>query len=122
MYTYIDVHNLSRDDVANRLREWTFSDIGFGEVRGICADGRRTAIKRGNKTHTALQLAQNDVLNGRVLCPRWPHCVHYVNGAPSESIEACVAAQRRDEHRDTTIGMKDDRVYGLRGRREAERR
>jgi hypothetical protein len=113
---------MDRDEVNTRLREWTFSDLGFGEWRGVAEDGRRTAIKRGNKTHTALQLAQNDVLNGRVLCPRWPNCVHYVNGTPSESIEACVAAQRREDHRLSTIGMKDEQVYGFRGRREAYRR
>jgi hypothetical protein len=122
MGTYIaklprDVLDMAPEAVDAAIGEWYFREDKFGDWRGFHEDGRRTALKGSTKTHTALQNAQNDVLNGRILCKDWPHCEHRVNGEISESIESCVIAGR--EQRDQQApGLRNGQRREFRGKKE----
>ena len=113
-----DVLKMRPEAIDAAIGEWYFREDRFGDWRGFHEDGRRTALKRGTKTHTGMQLAQNDVLNGRILCPDWPHCEHYVDGQISESIEACVVAGRHQRQLYSSIGLRQGQRRQFRERRE----
>src|SRR5690348_993390 len=113
-----DAKGMAREELDRYLGEWKFQEVGYGDWQGQHPDGRKTCLKRGTKTHTAMQMAQNDVLNGRIVCPAWPHCEHYVNGERAESIEACVVAARKSEQHLAALGLKQGDQRQFRGRRE----
>ena len=52
------------------LGEWIFRDDKLGCWRGWHEDGRKTPLK------VSLRAAQEDALNNRCVCPKWPHCEH----------------------------------------------
>jgi hypothetical protein len=112
-----DVIDMTKEAIDAAIGEWYFREDKFGDWRGFHEDGRRTALKRGGHGYTGLQFAQNDVLNGRILCKEWPHCQHYIGGELSESIEACVIAGR--EQRDQQApGLRNGQRRQFRGRKE----
>ena len=78
----LDVTTMRPERVDVLLGEWKFREDRFGDVRGWCEDGRRTGLKRSYGKHSALQLAQDDALNGRLVCQEWPNCAH-------TSVEGC---------------------------------
>lgn len=96
-----DVHTLTPQQIDNAMGDWRFVEIdpGIGKhptplVRGYHPDGRKTVLKGATKTHSALDNARNDVLNGRIPCRDWPNCVHIENGREDDTIEACVASTK----------------------------
>ena len=117
-----DVLKMSKEAIDAAIGEWYFREDRFGDWRGFHEDGRRTALKGSTKTHTAMQNAQNDVLNRRILCSEWPHCEHYANGKPSESIEACVVAGRHQREKHVSVGLKQGQRREFRGQREYSER
>jgi hypothetical protein len=113
-----DVKDMTPEAIDQALGEWYFRQDTHGDWRGFHEDGRRTALKTATRDHTAMQHAQNDVLNGRILCSQWPNCQHYTDGKLSESIEACVVAGRYEREKHTALGLKQDQRRQFRGRRE----
>ncbi len=112
-----DVKTMTKEEIDAAIGEWYFRVDRFGDWRGFHEDGRRTALKSAKGEYTGLQFAQNDVLNGRIVCPDWPNCIHYVNGEPSESIESCVVAGREQCERQAP-GLRNSHRRQFRGRKE----
>ena len=94
-----DITTLDPARAAVLLGDWYFREDKYGDVRGWTEDGRRTPLKRAKGSYSALQLAQNDALNGRLVCSAWPHCQHAEHGQESDSIEVCVREARLERQR-----------------------
>lgn len=114
----LDVATLAPERVERMLGDWYFREDTYGDVRGYTEDGRRTPLKGSTKGYTALQNAQNDAINGRWVCQRWPWCQHIENGIESESIEACVYAARLERNSAGMQGLKGGPRRQFRGTRE----
>ena len=84
----MQIKDLSQDERDDVLDGWGFYVDEFGDCRGTHFDGRRTALKSGNKQATALEWAQNDAINGRWVCRSWPRCEH-------NTPELCTAQRRQ---------------------------
>jgi hypothetical protein len=108
---------MAKEAIDAAIGEWFFREDKYGDWRGFHEDGRRTALKTGKGKYTGMQHAQNDVLNGRILCPEWPNCQHYVDGVLSESIEACVIAGRHLRDRQAP-SLRNGQRRDFRGRKE----
>ena len=63
---------MTKEAIDAAIGEWYFRQDKYGDWRGFHEDGRRTALKSAKGKYTGLQFAQNDVLNGRIVCKDWP--------------------------------------------------
>lgn len=66
--TFESLSAAERDELVG---EWIFRQDSAGCWRGWHEDGRRTPLKG------SLRAAQEDALNDRFVCRRWPHCTHH---------------------------------------------
>ena len=88
-----NVRDLTAAELDELLEEWRFREVTPGVWRGYHPDGRKTGLKTARKATktekrvSALELAQQDVLDDRLPCAAWPWCEH-------ESVDKCVAARR----------------------------
>lgn len=69
--TWIFVRSLTAEEKAERLGEWVIREDRFGCWRAFHEDGRKTPLKG------SLTAAQEDAINNRCVCPRWPNCQHH---------------------------------------------
>ena len=116
-----DVLDMTKEAIDTAIGEWYFRQDKYGDWRGFHEDGRRTALKSAKGKYTGLQFAQNDVLNGRIVCSDWPHCRHYLDGQLSESIESCVIAGREQRDRQAS-GLRGGQRRDFRGKKEYSHR
>jgi hypothetical protein len=76
--TFDSLSAVERDKLVG---EWVFRQDTAGCWRGWHEDGRKTPLK------ATLRAAQEDSLNERFVCGRWPHCHHY-------DVDTCCAQAR----------------------------
>lgn len=88
----MDIRQLTAEQLDERLEDWYFRELAPGVWRGFHPDGRKTFLKtartkgKADERRSALELAQQDVLDDRLPCDRWPHCEH-------DSPERCSAGR-----------------------------
>lgn len=67
---WIALGMLSDEQKAELLGEWFLRLDKTGCWRAYHEDGRKTPLKN------SFEAAQEDAINGRCVCPKWPWCSH----------------------------------------------
>ena len=69
-HNWVPLSSLSPAEKAEQLGEWIIRQDAGGCWRAYHEDGRKTPLKG------SLPMAQEDAINNRCVCPRWPNCRH----------------------------------------------